>query len=63
MTIDRSSAVTKANNVINNINNFMKSNLLHMNIEKSCYIHFVPRYFKNRTKIKTTLITMNPLMI
>ena len=40
MTIDRSSAVTKANNVINNINNFMKSNLLHMNIEKSCYIHY-----------------------
>ena len=46
ISIDRSSAVTKANNVLNNINNFMKSNLLHINIEKSCYIHFVPRNFK-----------------
>ena len=27
---DRSSAVTKANNVLNNINNFMKSNLLQV---------------------------------
>ena len=35
---DRSSAVTKANNVLYNINNFMKSNLLHICIEKSCYI-------------------------
>ena len=49
---DRSSAVTKANNVLNNINNFMKSNLLHINIEKSCYIHFVPRYFRNKNKNK-----------
>ena len=32
MSNDRSSAVTKANNVLNNINNFMKSNLLHINI-------------------------------
>ena len=40
---DRSSADTKANNVLNDIHNFMKSNLLHINIEKSCYIHFVPR--------------------
>ena len=47
---DRSSAVTKANNVLNNINNFMKSNLLHINIEKSCNIHFVPRYFRNKNK-------------
>ena len=31
---DRSSTVTKANNVFNNINYFMKSNLLHINIEK-----------------------------
>ena len=49
---DRSSAVTKANNVLNNINNFMKSNLLHINIKKSCYIHFVPRYFRNKNKNK-----------
>ena len=63
MTDHHSSAVTKANNVLNNINNFMKSNLLHINIEKSCYIHFVPRCFRNKNKNKTTLITMNPLMI
>ena len=49
---DRSSAVTKANNVLNNINISMKSNLLHINIEKSCYIHFVPRYFRNKNKNK-----------
>ena len=30
----------------------MKSNLLHINIEKSCYIHFVPRYFRNKNKNK-----------
>ena len=49
---DRSSAVTKTNNVLNNMNNFMKSNLLHINIEKSCYIHFVPRFFRNKNKNK-----------
>ena len=38
----RSSAITKANIVLAEINEFMKSNLLHINIEKCCFIHFNP---------------------
>lgn len=45
---DRASAIAKANIVLNDINNFMKSNLLHINIEKSCYVHFMPKYLRNK---------------
>ena len=45
---DRASAIEKANNFLKNINDFMKSNLLHINIEKSCFIHFMPKSVKNK---------------
>ena len=35
-------AMSKANIVLTKINRYMKSNLLHINIEKCCYIHFSP---------------------
>ena len=37
----------QANNILGCINNYMKSNLLHINIEKCCYIHFKPKRTKN----------------
>ena len=40
---DRNSAMKKANVVLDSINNYMKSNLLHINTDKSCYIHFDPK--------------------
>ena len=38
----KESAMIKANDVLKSINDFMKSNLLHINIEKSCYMYFKP---------------------
>lgn len=38
----RTLAIIKANIILSEINKFMKSNLLHINIEKCCYIHFNP---------------------
>ena len=35
-------AMSKANIVLTKINRYVKSNLLHINIEKCCYIHFSP---------------------
>ena len=38
----RAVAISKANIILSEINSFMKSNLLHINIEKCCFIHFNP---------------------
>ena len=32
----------KANSVIKEVSNYMKSNKLHINISKTCYMHFRP---------------------
>ena len=32
----------KANTIMNSVYNYMKCNLLHINIKKCCYIHFTP---------------------
>ena len=34
--------IRKGNNIIKDINYFMKSNLLHINLEKCCYMYFNP---------------------
>ena len=39
----RALAIQKANVVLSEINQFMKSNLLHINIDKCCFIHFNPQ--------------------
>ena len=40
--ISREAAITKANEILNCIFNFTKSNLLHINLEKCCYMYFEP---------------------
>ena len=37
--------INKANSILKCINDYMKSNLLHINNEKCCYVHFKPRKF------------------
>ena len=38
----KSELIEKGNNIIKEVNNFMKSNLLHINMEKCCYMYFNP---------------------
>ena len=40
--ISRDAAIEKANLLLKKINEFMKSNLLHINLGKCCFIHFEP---------------------
>ena len=48
--ISRDAAIEKANLLLKKINEFMKSNLLHINLGKCCFIHFEPpRIYKART--------------
>ena len=37
-------AYENANTVLNKVNNYMISNLLHINLDKSVYMHFRPSY-------------------
>ena len=39
----------KANEVLDSICKFMRSNLLHINMSKCCYIHFLPAYESDET--------------
>ena len=49
--INRDAAVKKANQLLKKINEFMKSNLLHINLGKCCFIHFEPpQVYKARTR-------------
>jgi hypothetical protein len=51
----RVAAISKANVVLAEINEFMKSNLLHINIEKCCFIHFNPSFnHKEEADIETS---------
>ena len=40
--ISRNAAISKANIILKSLQNFMKSNLLHINIGKCCFMHFEP---------------------
>ena len=37
-------AYKKANKVLAGVNEYMESNQLHINVGKSCYMHFKPTY-------------------
>ena len=39
---NRTDLIRKGNNFIEKVNDFMKSNLLHINLEKCCFMHFNP---------------------
>ena len=51
--ICRDAAIAKANIVLKRINDFMKSNLLHINLGKCCYMHFEPPKFVDPRTIGT----------
>ena len=42
--ISRDRAIEKANIILKAVSNYMKSNLLHINLDKCCYIHFSPLF-------------------
>jgi len=49
--VSRDAAIQKANSLLQKINEFMKSNLLHINMDKCCFIHFEPqKEFKARMR-------------
>ena len=39
---DRKKALEKANKILDSISKYMSSNLLHINLDKCCYMHFAP---------------------
>ena len=54
----------KANAIMNSVYNYMKCNLLHINVKKCCYIHFTPGNTKNDESISNELIlTLNNTVI
>ena len=49
--ISKEAAIEKANLLLTKINEYMKSNLLHINLSKCCYIHFEPpQCYRARTR-------------
>ena len=47
----REAATRKANELLRAVNDFMKSNLLHINLAKCCYMYFEPpSCYRNRTR-------------
>ena len=50
-----------ANNILADVSKYMKSNKLHINIEKCCYIYFNPKNRKNKKGINS--IESNPPII
>ena len=47
----RDAAIARANIILKRINDFMKSNLLHINIDKCCFVHFEPlKSYNARTR-------------
>ena len=52
-------AYLNANNVLNDVYSYMKCNLLHINMSKSCYMHFEPSCEKNENCSRTTPFVSN----
>ena len=48
--INREQAIKKANSILNMVNDYMQSNLLHINLNKCCFIHFEPHTRKNNVE-------------
>ena len=49
--INRDAAITRANVILKRINDLMKSHLLHINIDKCCFVHFEPpKLYSARTR-------------
>ena len=48
--INREQAIKKSNSILNMVNDYMQSNLLHINLNKCCFIHFEPHTRKNNVE-------------
>ena len=43
---DKNNLIQKGNQILKAVNEFMKSNLLHINLDKCYYMHFCPKAVK-----------------
>ena len=48
-------AFSKANKVLENVHAYMKYNLLHINMEKCCFMHFQPKAFSESDNCSRTV--------
>ena len=48
-------AFSKANKVLENFHAYMKYNLLHINMEKFCFMHFQPKAFSESENCSRTV--------
>ena len=48
----------RANNVLENVHDCMKCNLLHINMEKCCFMHFQPKAFSEIENCSRTVPTV-----
>ena len=51
---NRKEATEKANEILDAISKYMSSNLLHINMDKCCYMHFAPSSKRNHEKFTST---------
>ena len=51
----RKQAYEEANNLLTSISRYMKSNLLHINTKKSCFMYFSPMKRENETSVNSEL--------
>ena len=52
-------AYINANNILNDVHSYMKCNFLHINMSKSCYMHFEPSFERNDKCSRTTPFVSN----
>ena len=45
---DKNNLIQKGNQILKIVNKFMKSNLLHINLDKCCNMHFCPKAVKKK---------------
>ena len=45
---DKNNLIQKGNQILKAVNEFMKSNLLHINLDKCYYMHFCPKAVKTK---------------
>ena len=53
----------KGNEVLSSVYNYMKLNLLHINIKKCCFIHFRPTRAKEEVENDDNILTLNNVVI
>ena len=59
----KSEAAAKANIVLDSVFKYMQANKLHINMKKSCYMHFRPRGHSTDTDVNDPPLTINGIEI